>query len=328
MTLKELLDRCDFKDVAQALVKWGPSIDGALVPLKQAFDILRQLEPDPTECDELRLVASYDEVSQTYYFEHISRWGDTMEWKYELASEIVVEDGLTLTDAEIAAHCLWELTYSGFDQSTHEKWVHSKLGNYGLRLFGIVPEPEPENTNPYTEAAEKLKNELGLNDLDEINEDDGAWTEVKKLERMARVEEDIRRLTSNSNSFKREELEYLFKTKLVTFANRLTYAYRFDYLADLLSNNDTSECSNDDNSKRIDYLIDLLSNKDMPDYSCSTDFLLMFRTSSAYPLVQSEIDALQAFFSKFLPASANVRYGYGIDESLDKEVSLYLLGSY
>jgi len=26
-----------------------------------------------------------------------------MEWKYELASEIVVEDGLTFTDAEIAA---------------------------------------------------------------------------------------------------------------------------------------------------------------------------------------------------------------------------------
>jgi len=251
-----------------------------------------------------------------------------MEWKYELASEIVVEDGLTLTDAEIAAHCLWELTYSGFDQSTHKKWVHSKLGNYGLKLFGI--EPEPENINPYTEAAEKLKNKSGFYDLDEddIDEENESWIEVKKLERMARVEEDIRRLTNNSNSFKREELDYLFKTNLITFAYRLTNAYRFDYLADLLANYNTPDYSSYNKSKRIDYLIDLMSNKDMPDYSSSTDFLLMFRTSSDYPLVQSEIDMLQTFFNHYLPASANVRYGYGTDESLDKEVSLYLLGSY
>ena len=40
MTLKELLDRCDFKDVAQALVKLYPSIDGTLVPGQTHFNFL------------------------------------------------------------------------------------------------------------------------------------------------------------------------------------------------------------------------------------------------------------------------------------------------
>ena len=323
MTLKELLDRCDFEDVAQALVKWYPSIDGPLVPFKEAFDIMRNLEPDSTDRGELKLVGRYDENSQ-FCGVIITRWFETLEWKYELASEIVVEDGLTLTDAEIAAHCLWELTYLGFDQSTPEKWEKAAFS-----ILGSSENDEKEIENPYTEAAEKLKKELGFYDEDKenIDEDDERWIEVKKLERMAKVEDTISIMTSISNSFKREELDYLFKTKLVTYSKHLTYAYRFNNLTDLQANNDTTDYSSNNHCKRIDYLIDLLS-KDMPDHSCSTHFLLIFRTSSAYPLVQSEIDTLQDFFGKYLPASANVRYGYGIDESLDKEVSLYLLGSY
>ena len=312
MTLKELLDRCDFKDIAQALVKLCKIPAGELAPFKQAFSIMRHLEPDPTNRLELKLVRDYNGVS-------ITRWFETMEWKYELASEIVVEDGLTLTDAEIAAHCLWELTYNGFDQSTPEKWEEAIMsivgGRDGLKQLGKVlgkeidtdtdAEAEIVNSNPYAVAAEKLESEL----LDKnVDEDDEAWIEVKKLARMARVEDDIRSLTSDTNSFKREELDYLFKTNLITFAHLCSYAYN--------------------PSQRIDYLIDLLSNYDMPDYSCSTDFLLMFRTSSAYPLVQSEIDMLQNFFGKYLPASANKRYGYGNDENLETEVSLFLLGSY
>ena len=103
MTLKELLDSCDFKDVAQAFVKSYPETAESLAPFKEAFDILRQLEPEanPVNREELRLVGRYDEFSQTCYIS-ITRWYETMEWKYELASEIVVEDGLTFTDAEIA----------------------------------------------------------------------------------------------------------------------------------------------------------------------------------------------------------------------------------
>ena len=60
---------------------------------------------------------------------------------------------------------------------------------------------------------------------------------IQKLERMAKVEDTIRRLTANTKSFAREELEYLFKTKLINNERYHSFAYnpdkRTDYLIDL-----------------------------------------------------------------------------------------------
>ena len=307
MTLKELLDRCDFKDIVPVIVKHYPETPWAVVDFKGAFDILRHLEPEknPANREELRLVACFDESSQTTY-PGISRWFELGEWKDELSSEIIVDDKLTLTDAEIAYHCLWELTYLGFDQSSTKKWEEAQMNILG-KGFEYISESdsspikkEPDPLNPYTVAVEELESKSNIDENDE--------QQIKKLTRMARVEEDIRSLTSNTKSFKREELEYLFKTNLITFRNRRSFAFNL--------------------SQRIDYLIDLFSNYDMTDYSPNTHFLLMFRTSSAYPFDQRELDMIQGFFSQFLPASANIRYGYGNDENLDTEVSLLLLGSY
>ena len=131
---------------------------------------------------------------------------------------------------------------------------------------------------------------------------------IKKLERMAKIEYAIRRLTVNTKSFARKEVEYLFKTNLIREGRFHSFAYNPD--------------------QRTDYLIDLLSNYVSEDISKYTHILLMFRTSSSYPFVQKEMEMIQKFFSQYLPASANIRYGYGTDEELDMEVSLFLLGSY
>jgi len=83
-----------------------------------------------------------------------------------------------------------------------------------------------------------------------------------------------------------------------------------------------------DADRRIDYLIDLISNYVSEDFSKFTHLLLMFRTSSDYPLAQSELEKMQNFFKQYLPASANIRYGYETDETLDTEVCLLFWGSY
>ena len=320
MTLKELINRCDFKDIASIIVKSYPETPWALVRFKEAFDILRHLEPEANPTNrEIRLVGEYDESSQTYY-PHITRWGELLDWKEELSSEIIVEDELMLTDAEIAYHCLWELTYYGFDQSTPEKVEEVFLNMMG---FG----EKTDSSNPYAMAAEKLEDKLrantkiifekgyGLVERPTTNRnrakrkrDYRMRQRIKKLKRKARVEDDIRRLTTNTKSFKREELDYLFKTNLITFRTYHSH-----------SNNP---------NQRIDYLTDLLSKWVSDDFSDNTHFLLMFRTSSAYPLVQSELDMIQNFFSQYFPASASIRYGYGNDENLGTEVSLYFLCSY
>jgi len=372
MTLKELLNSCDFKDIAPIIAKQDSDASGYLFKFKEAFDILRNIEPeaDTTNREEIRLVRYYDEFSQTYY-PMITRWGDLDNWQHELTSEIIVEDELKLTDAEIAAHCLWELTYYGFDQSTPEKWKKTALSFLGRG-------EEIDMTNPYTAAAQKLENKLwdnyvpkkygkiesndiesrrkiesysklhpfrfqkipktsirmrdegiDIENFENLGEDvkyfwsiqargcrNGAKRKrdqrqrkrIEKLERMAKVENDIRCFTRNTKSFTREELQYLFNTNLIYQERFHSYVYN--------------------PNQRIDYLIDLFPNYVSNDLSKYTHFLLMFRTASAYPLVQSELDILQNLFSQYLPASASIRYGYGNDENLNTEIGLSFLCSY
>jgi len=130
---------------------------------------------------------------------------------------------------------------------------------------------------------------------------------ITKLERMAKVENVIRRLTAKTTSFAKEEMKYLFDTALIT-----EYTYR--------------SFSNNNDIQRIDYFIDLFINYSSADLSEFTHFLLMFRTSSENTLSQAETDIIQNFFIKYLPQTANVRFGYGIDENLGTEVSMLLLG--
>jgi len=45
MTLKELLARCDFKEIAPEIKKHYPEQATRMTHFKEAFDTLRQLEP-------------------------------------------------------------------------------------------------------------------------------------------------------------------------------------------------------------------------------------------------------------------------------------------
>jgi hypothetical protein len=289
---------------------------------------LRHLEPvTDNENGTLTIVRCYDEISKTYY-PAVKEWFETGEWKYELASKVIVSDELSLTDAEIAAHCLWELTYLGFDQSTEESWEKAQLS--------IISGTEADMSNLYNVAAEKLGYMLDINYLPKQFKDQDNHVEkivnecldvkprtygkpskrmrhriekhIKAFERMAKVDDAIRRLTANTKSFTREELAYLFNTKLISECPYHSRSYNAD--------------------QRIDYLMDLISNYESRDFSENTHFLLMFRTSPDCPLTQSEQDRSQNFFKQRLPSSANIRYGYGTDEHLDTEVSLLLLCSY
>jgi hypothetical protein len=262
MTLQELLNLCDFKAIAPIIEKHYP-VQGQMTHFKEAFDTLRHLEPKLNpDCKDQEITLSRAEYldwekkgkEQDYYI-CASCWGDF--WTSQLAKEIVVSEELTLTHDEIAAHCLWELTFFG---------------------------------NPY------------------IKEEFDETLRKRCHNRREKVEDAIRRLTTHTESFKKEELKYLFKTNRIVEENYRSFAYNPKH--------------------RTDYLIDLLSNYETSDFSNYTHFLLMLRTSSAYPLPQHELEILQNIFTQILPASANIRFGYGYDENLGTEVSVFLLGSY
>jgi hypothetical protein len=320
MTLKELLNRCDFRDIAAVIKDEYPDYAMNMTHFKEAFDVLQHLEPELNPDYE-----SYQKVtlSKSDYEEdekkgkkrdyYISAHCGGDYWESDLAKEVVVSDELTLTDNETAAHCLWEMTFYGNHYNEEE------FDEVCRRIRGKI-----DTSNPYTVAADKLERKL-LDSL-YLNVDDMIPREhknrpkrmrdhrqeqrIKQLERMAKIEDDIRRLTAGTESFKREELEYLFKTDLIYADRYHSFAYNPD--------------------QRMDYLIDLLSNygETPPEFSKFTHFILMFRTASEYPLVKKEQNMIRNFFSQYLPASANIRYGYGTDKNLDTEVSLFLVCSY
>ncbi|MDR2970681.1 MAG: hypothetical protein LBU83_01950 [Bacteroidales bacterium] len=291
MTLKELLNKCDFKDIAPFIAQNYPEEAGGMPHFKIAFDILQQmtpkLNPDYPSYQEIELSAKLYEkwerkgMEKDYYI-RVTCGGDYPE--SDLAKEIVVSDGLTLTDNEIAAHCLWEMTFFGFTKRLDE--AHQYKHNTGV-----------DTSNPYAVAAEKLQKKLQKNQEKRI----------KQLERMAKVENTIRELTADTN-FTREELQYLFKTNLIYEDKYHSCAYNVQ--------------------QRIEYLIDLFSNYQTKDFSNFTHFLVVFRTSSAFPLSTTELEKIQDFFSRYLPASANIRLGYGIFEGLETEVGVMVVGSY
>ena len=163
VTLKELLDRCDFKDIALCIAEWYPEEAVNMSHFKEAFDCLRQLEPiHNTEYESGQKITvskenfeedekKFNKPKQDYYIS-VHPCGDN--WESSLAKEIVVPEELKLTDKEIAAHCLWEMTFYG---NPHNK---EEFDEVCLRLRG-----KTDKSNPYTVAAEKLEDKLRKNYL-------------------------------------------------------------------------------------------------------------------------------------------------------------------
>lgn len=341
MTLKELLDRCDFKEIAPLIAQIFPDQAKMLKDYKEVFDILRNMEPklNPDHNIDVIRIEECDGWCEKY-ISVSSCEGDY--WESSLAKEIIVSDELTLTDNEIAARCLWSLTFYGFRQDIEEGRKESFN-----RIMGNI-----DTSNPYAVAIENLEDKMSKNYLPKqcryakdysdsqecLTGKNGKPTQffkfiplktikrkkrknrpkrmrdhrqrqrIEVLERMVKIESSILRLTANTKSFTRAELKYLFNTKLI-----------FE---------DTYQSHSNNINQRIDYLIDLLSNYETEDFSKYTHFFLMFKTSLAYPLNQNELDKIQDYFNHRLPSTAIIRYGYGINENLDTEASLLFLSSY
>lgn len=125
MKFKELLQKMPFDDIVPELSRYFRSIGykskdiRSFIPgCKKAYDILMQLEPEETD----RQVRFY---LDRYYAE---RYGDdptvemdlyddnfeTCPWSINLGKEIVLDEGVELSDAEIAARCLFHITFYGF----------------------------------------------------------------------------------------------------------------------------------------------------------------------------------------------------------------------
>jgi len=133
MTLQELLLSCDFKEIAPLIVK-NYDHENMLANYKMAFDILRNLkaEENPDNpCKVIKIEEINDKSLKQRYISVSNCEGDL--WESNLAKEIVVADGLKLSKNEIAAHCLWSITFYGFNPDDREVYIGS-LGKIDERF--------------------------------------------------------------------------------------------------------------------------------------------------------------------------------------------------
>lgn len=107
MILKELIMGIDFDTLLPYMEK------NELFPLdniycfREAFDILRNMEPNREFKGEVRIEYSEEKKVGIYHL-------DDDCWENELSKEIIIADDIDITMEELAAKCLWEITFYGF----------------------------------------------------------------------------------------------------------------------------------------------------------------------------------------------------------------------
>ncbi len=146
MTLKELLTQVGFDELLPHLKRHEPEHLDNLYAFREAYDILRNMEP------------ANNFEGKIFVEWHGGEWEDEEKWigvgpmhdctwEEDLAKEIVVADDVHISKIEIAMHCLWEITYWGFSPDEREETWQRKFG------------PKVLN-NKYEVALDKLKESI------------------------------------------------------------------------------------------------------------------------------------------------------------------------
>ena len=340
MSLGDLFEACQFDELVPCL-RACYQVEAALFLFKEAFDEFSQMNAELKEIEDIEIpddkwystsVRSYsrrDLTEEDFMILDANKFKkesldvdrlkeipvrvDVHHLGFEMALLVplyVTRDLSILSRGDLAAHCLWELTFYGLPEDQ---------GEMKKRISG-----EPIITNKYEEAYWKLFNKMRDNEYPKsLRKKDvfplegklkrtnkfkrrRAYRQQKRcdeLYRMGQVENAIQRLAP----IPRKDLEYLFQTKLIKeqlFRSR-TYGKR----------------------DRIDYLLELIYKYNNEDYSQDTKVAITIKASSEHPVTEEELSRLKCVENRFNP-SVPILWEVGTDDSLEDEVSMLMLASF
>lgn len=315
MKLKELFDKYTFDEILPYLKAINPEKLDSMYQFREAFDLLRHMEPLKEDCGEVRIEWSDDE-DDAYKFvtvNHLS--GDY--WNVGLAKEVVLSDDLRLNEKEMAAHCLWEITFWGFEDEPDEE---------DEKCFSIPP----ESKNKYDEALYKLQ-------LSHWKRTTPRRYRSKVYPLCTNIEYCLKRVRASKNRSKRKRdyrvecrEDYLkMHSQREEFIKKLVRCGAFErvnmeYLHQVESGYYNPYVSRTwDVSKRISYILESINKYQDLDFSEYDDAIICLRASSVHPVSDAEKEKLLAE----LPASLKslpIKVGIGIKESLKEEVEMLL----
>lgn len=223
MTLFELLHKVSFDDLMPTL-KEVYDVDTDIYAYREAFDELNLLRPIGQSDGNIEVYRDEEE-------HYIGVSGCNDNWEDLLDSNISVAEDIRLDDNALAAYILWELTFYGFSQEEQSSFIVN-LGRpdnqYSRRASELYSRKISMYARGRIERRECFKGAMSVNIIDRIDgrerrrnrakrmRDARMERSIKRLRRMAKVEDCIQRLLSLCPDIERCNLEYLFKTYSIT----------------------------------------------------------------------------------------------------------------
>jgi hypothetical protein len=315
MKLKELFDKYTFDEILPYLKAMEPEREDSMYQFREALDLLKRMEPSKKDWGEVHITWYEDEYEAERYISVSHLEGD--RWDVGLAKEVVVDKGVHLEEKDIAAHCLWSITFWGFEDKPDPE-------------DGAPFDDPPKRRNKYDEALYKLQlsnwkrttpRRYRFKDYPLCTDADFCMKRIRcsknrskrkrdyrvecresYLRRHSQRENFILKLT-RSGAFLRDEVDYL---------HQVDEGQYYPYVSRTW-----------DESKRIDYLLESINKYQDVDFSPYNDAIICLRASSEYPVSEDEKNRLLAG----LPTSLKtlpIKIGIGIKETLKQEVEMML----
>ena len=320
MTLKELLTQVGFDELLPYLEKHEPEHLDNLYDFREAYDILRNMKPANNFEGKIFVEWHGGEWEDEEKWIGVSPMHDCT-WEEDLAKEIVVADDVHLTLAELAMHCLWEITYWGFSPDEREETWQRKFGpkvlanKYEIALDkleeSIWKHQTPRRLRSRGRQGERcVRVEFPIKwnfDRKNRSKRKREYRQDKReeyLRKMATRENLVRTLSAEGSSFRRNEVEFLLHVQ---------YGRQYDY---------RSVTSNIEN--RLDYIFESMTRYQQLDLSRYDGALLFLRIPAGAPLEESVLTAFKQGVRARL-GYADIRFGSMTREADTPEVAATLL---
>ena len=279
---------------------------------REALDLLKHMEPSKEDCGEVHIEWSQDEYDDDKYISVHPLEG--VCWDVGLAKEVVVANDLQLDKKDVAAHCLWSITFWGFgDEPDPEDGgpfaYHRKQRNkYDEALYRIQLSHWKHTTpRKYRWKGYPLCTDIDYHERENKNRSkrkrDYRVECRKNYLRMHSQRENFILKLTHCGAFQREDVDYL---------HQVDEGQYFPY---------TSRTW--DVSKRIDYILESINMYQNVDFSPYKDAIICLRASSEYPVTEAEKEKLLAGLPERLKAIP-IKIGLGTKETMKKEVEMML----
>ena len=104
MTLKDLFMQVRFDDLIPSLLEQDENTQNSICSFREAFDLLRMMEPDQDFKGEVGIKWSKTEEGEEPWIKvcHLDN-----EWEKQLAKEVVLKEDVQLSNEELAGNPLW-----------------------------------------------------------------------------------------------------------------------------------------------------------------------------------------------------------------------------